>query len=107
MNASPAVDSIGDDSVSDIGNSIEDPSNLNSLVRNRLLDRIVSLASRGAITPSQQKYLNSLISSGNNEDNASKLLLPKPPEEDIKKHSSSVFRSLKYNDSSSRESNGV
>jgi len=107
MNASSAVDSIRDDSVSDIGNSIKDPSNMNSLVRNRLLDRIVSLASRGAITPSQQKYLNSLISSGDNEDNASNVLVPKPPKEDMKKHSSFVIRSLKYNDSSSHESNGV
>ena len=34
---------------------------MSSIVRDRLLQRIVSLANRGAITSSQQEYLNSLI----------------------------------------------
>ena len=79
-------------------------SQMSSLVRDRLLDRIVSLASRGAITPSQQKYLNSLInvddSSKSNDacPEQSKVLVPKPPEDALKSKSSLVIRSLKYND---------
>ena len=66
-----------------------DPSMMNSLVRDRLLDRIVSLASRGAITPSQQKYLNSLISTGDGNNQEEKVFVPQPPpEKDMTKHSS-------------------
>jgi len=90
MDASPAVNKMTNN------DSETDPSMMNSLVRDRLLDRIVSLASRGAITPSQQKYLNSLISTGDGNNEEEKVFVPKPPpEKDMKKHSS--VRSLKYN----------
>ena len=78
------------------------------------LDRIVSLASRGAITPSQQKYLNSLInvddSSKNNDacpEQSNKALVPTPPEDALKSKSSLVVRSLKYNDVNDSEKKGA
>lgn len=100
MDASPAIDTMRDEGTVNLGKDIKDPSMMNSLVRDRLLERIVSLASRGAITPSQQKYLNSLIGNGDEgvDKNASlKILVPKPPENNTKKQSSLVIRNLKYN----------
>ena len=39
------------------------PNAVDEMVRNRLLQRIVSLSGRGAITKSQEEYLNMLIGS--------------------------------------------
>ena len=100
MDASPAVNKMTNN------DSETDPSMMNSLVRDRLLDRIVSLASRGAITPSQQKYLNSLISTGDGNNQEEKVFVPKPPpEKDMKKHSS--VRSLKYNNNTGGSGEGI
>ena len=46
-----------------ISRSIKDSGAMSTLVRNRLLQRIVSLSGRGAITKSQEEYLNMLIGS--------------------------------------------
>ena len=94
--------------------STSETSQMSSLVRDRLLDRIVSLASRGAITPSQQKYLNSLInvddSTKNNDacpEQSNKALVPTPPEDALKPKSSLVVRSLKYHDANDSGNKGA